>query len=114
MEKTKWAVHRNFIRGWEIHKIISEDDYSIKVLNKENQTYLKHSWNKNLVHVFQRRIDAINYSLNNQDKRFEYGNFLCKKEIIKKFLKDFPSEKENLKKEYVQDITIILNKLTRK
>lgn len=85
-----WAVYGWFLGSWAIGKVKSEGYLSLDIQYCEGQMYPPSLWDSKWVKTFDNPIKAIAYfHLHNHEG-------YSKKQVIDKFLSNFPSERVNL------------------
>ncbi|MCL5018691.1 MAG: hypothetical protein M1416_02925 [Candidatus Pacearchaeota archaeon] len=91
--KKPWAVYGWLLGAWGIGKVTSESRNSVDILYIEGQRYPIQVWEKKWVNQFDNPIKAMAYFLVHQtinDRPYD------KKDILRKFMNDFPSEEKNI------------------
>ncbi len=85
-----WAVFGRFFDNFG--KIVEDSKNSCYIQYCEGQMYPPELWDSNRVKKFDNPLESINYFFEHNS---DYEN---KKKVIEIFLRNFPSERKNLKK----------------
>src|SRR4030042_1580618 len=95
MEKP-WAVYGWHGGSWGIGKVIYDFPSNIEILYYENEV-ISNSWDPKWVKKFKDPIKAMAYFLIHQQYRYS-DNPYTKIGILERFIRNFPSERDNFKK----------------
>ncbi len=87
--KKPWVIYNRDSGPWGIGKIVEESKNSYNIQFFEDQTFPPQSWDKDWTDSFNTPKEAIDYFLIHSP---EYS----RKELIDKFLENFPNEAVNL------------------